>query len=198
MATSWERLRIECAAADERFKALGVETFRAFGKIGQRGERSVLASLDDDGGNPLSEPLDGAEAETDGVAVHGEVHVAGVHVRGENADAGGAAFVDEERKFLRVGKLAGEHSGHELGAVVRLQVCRTVGEKRIGGAVRLVEAVFGELLDVLPDALRLGRRDVVRLCAALDELVVLGLHVLDLLFADGAAEDVGLAVICSW
>ena len=59
--------------------------------------------------------------------------------------------------------------------------------------MRLVEAVLGELLDVLPDAFRLGRRDFVRFGAALDELVVLGLHVLDLLLADGAAEDVGLA-----
>ncbi len=41
--------------------------------------------------------------------------------------------------------------------VMGLEVGRLVGEQGVGGAVGLVEAVLGELLDLLEELVRLGR-----------------------------------------
>ena len=76
--------------------------------------------------------------------------------------------------------------------VVRLQVRGDVGQIGVSGRVRLVEAVAGELLHQVEDLLDLLLR-VVPFQRALDEAVALLRHLLGLLLAHGAAQQVGFA-----
>ena len=87
--------------------------------------------------------------------------------------------------------LTGEVRRQELHLVVGLQVGRVVGHDGIGRAVGFVEAVTGELLDVVEDLPGLLVVDLV-LCRARQELGPLLLHDLDLLLAHGAAQQVRL------
>ena len=74
-----------------------------------------------------------------------------------------------------------------------LHVGGLVGDDSVSGGMGLVEAVPGELLDVVEDLAGLLRGNVVRLLAALDESCALLDHHLELLLSHGAAQHVGLA-----
>ncbi len=80
----------------------------------------------------------------------------------------------------------------ELGRVVHLQPRRVVRQQRVGGGVRLVEAVARELLHQVEDLVGLGCRDAVLRRALAEDLAVLG-HLLGLLLAHRAAQQVGAA-----
>ena len=87
---------------------------------------------------------------------------------------------------------AGQQRGHELDRIVRLEIGRVIREQRVGGGVRLVEAVAGELLHQVEDACRLVLGMLV-LRRALHEAVALLRHLVRVLLAHGAAQQVGLA-----
>ena len=72
--------------------------------------------------------------------------------------------------------------------IVRLQIRGDVGQIRIGGGVRLVEAVAGELLHQVEDLFDLLLREA-RSQRALDEALALLRHLLGLLLAHGAAQN---------
>ena len=57
------------------------------------------------------------------------------------------AIADEA---VGVAHVAGEHGGHEVVRVVRLQVGRAHHEDSVGRRMRLVEGVLRELLGILP------------------------------------------------
>ena len=71
---------------------------------------------------------------------------------GSSADAEPARAPGERAlQLVGVGEVEGHRRGEELDRVVRLQIGGLVGDQRIGGGVRLVEAVAGELLHQLED-----------------------------------------------
>ena len=76
--------------------------------------------------------------------------------------------------------------------IVRLQIRGDVRQIRVGGRVRLVEAVTGELLHQVEDLLDLLLRETL-LLRAFEEALALRGHFLGLLLAHGAAQDVGFA-----
>jgi hypothetical protein len=75
---------------------------------------------------------------------------------------------------------------------MRLQIGRLVGDDGIGGGVRLVEAVVGELGEQVEDEIRLRLGDAA-LGRALDEDAALLFHLGADLLAHGAAQQVGLS-----
>ena len=74
--------------------------------------------------------------------------------------------------------------------MVGLQVGGLIGDQRVGRGVALVEAVAGELVDLLEDLLGLGLGHAAR-DRALDEVLALGLHLRADLLAHGPAQQVG-------
>ena len=121
-----------------------------------------------------------------------EAELALVDVRRQDLDAHLVALADVlddlgRRPALGLG---GQQGGQEMDGVMGLEVGRLVGQEGVGGAVGLVEAVLGELLDLLEDLVGLGLADAL-LLGPLDELLLLGLHRLLVLLAHGLAQDVG-------
>lgn len=99
---------------------------------------------------------------------------------------------DVADEAVGVAHVAGEHGGHEVVRVVRLQVGRAHHEDSVGRGMRLVEGVLRELLGVGPDLLG----DLERIAVGHGALVPIGLqlaHDVELLFAHGLAQLVGLA-----
>ncbi len=71
-----------------------------------------------------------------------------------------------------------------------LQPCRVIGEKRVRGGVRLVEAVTGELGHLIEDLSGLRLWELAFGCAFEEDLALL-LHFGGVFFAHGTAEQVG-------
>ena len=84
------------------------------------------------------------------------------------------------------------HAGHEFDRVVRLEPCRLIADHGIGGGVGFVEAVIGELVQQIPDLLRLGLIHVV-FGSTGQEFRALGVHCLLNLLAHRAAQHIGTA-----
>ena len=80
----------------------------------------------------------------------------------------------------------------ELGRVVHLDPGRVVGQERVGGGVRLVEAVARKLFHQVKDFVGLFFADVVFGRTGAEDGAVLG-HLLGLLLAHGATQHVGAA-----
>jgi len=75
---------------------------------------------------------------------------------------------------------------------MRLEPGRVVGEQRVGGGVRLVEAVARELGHLVEDFAGGGLRELA-LGGALEENLALLLHLGGVFFTHGAAQQVGAA-----
>jgi hypothetical protein len=101
-----------------------------------------------------------------------------------------AALVNELVDLVGVVHVRGQHGGHEGGGVMGLQPGRLVGDQRIGGRVRLVEAVTGEGLHLVEDEVGQVLLDAARHRALDEDDALLG-HLGRLFLAHGAAQDVG-------
>jgi hypothetical protein len=98
----------------------------------------------------------------------------------------------EHHDLVGVVHFRGQHRGHELGREMPLEPGRLVGHQRVGGRVRLVEAVARELLHQVENRARHGGVDAVGARAGEEDLALLG-HLLGLLLAHRAAQHVGTA-----
>jgi hypothetical protein len=116
-----------------------------------------------------------------------KINPALVHIRRQDLDAHGPRLSDVLAELLRIRHVVGHHGAEELHRVIGFQVGRLIREHRIGGGVRLVEAVAGELLQQVEDLVGLAGRDAVHLRAAFDERLALLGHFLRLLFAHSPA-----------
>ena len=103
----------------------------------------------------MADVLDRREAEADGIAGGrddgGEVGVRDLYVGRHDGDVHLAALGDVLDYVLGLRGFAGQQRGHELDGIVRLEPGGVIGEQRVGGGVRLVEAVAGELLHQVED-----------------------------------------------
>ncbi len=120
----------------------------------------------------------------------GEVCVGDLHVGRDDGDVHLAAFGDVLHDVLGLRGFAGEQRGHELDRVVGLEPRRVIREQRVGGGVRLVEAVAGELLHQVEDFAGLGFGELAFGCTGHEDLALLG-HLPGVFLAHGAAKQVG-------
>ena len=79
---------------------------------------------------------------------------------------------------------------HEGSRVMRLEIGSLVGDERIRRGMRFVEAIAGELFHQVEEMRRLGARYPVCFCTG-NENVALFRHLLDVLLAHRAAQQVG-------
>ncbi len=136
--------------------------------------------------------LNGSEAEANAGGGGSEVAVGDVDVGRENGDAHVAALVDVLDHLGGVAGFGGEERGHELAGEMGFEIAGDEGEVGVGEGVGFVEAVAGELLHEVE-----GFGGLLFVVAALggagEEAGALLGHLLGVLFAHGAAEDVGFA-----
>jgi hypothetical protein len=164
---------------------------RAQKSASERNVAAFLARGDDRLDRALADVLDGQQAEADGVALDREVEPAGVDVGRQDLDAQAPALGDGRGDLLGVVAEGGQHAGHVLDGVVRLEVGRLVGDQPVAGGVGLVEAVALERLEGLEDGVDDLRRHA-PLGRLADELVLLRAQHRRLLLADGVAQRVRL------
>ncbi len=152
-----------------------------------------LAGLEDGLERRLPESFDRGKSEADlPFGGGGEVQRRLVDVGAQHLDAPLPAVLHILGHVIGAAGLGGEQARHELHGVVGLQVGGLVGHHGVGGAVALVEAVAGEVLDEIEHLRDLGL--VVAAGGALfDELGLLLRHLLLVLLAHGAAQHVGFA-----
>ena len=123
----------------------------------------------------------------------GELKHALVQAGREDGQSHPLRLVDVEGNFVRVIHLVAQHRTHELDRMVRLKPAHPVTDERIGRAVAFVESVVGEFFQKIEDGRRFFLRDVIVLPAPGDEVDPLLGHLLLILFAHGAAQEIGLA-----
>ncbi len=102
------------------------------------------------------------------------------------------ALFDQGHHLVGVVHVGREHRGHELGRVVGFEPQGLVGDQGVGGGVGFVETVAGKLLHQVEDLHRQLAVDAVLLRPLGKHRPLLG-HLLRLLLAHGAAQQVGAA-----
>ena len=142
---------VKAARARQGFDRTGVEGLvtHAADEIREILEGAIGLTLCHDGtGGAFADALDRTESETDGVVLDdgSEVGVRLVYIRPKHLHAQGFDFRHEFRQLVSVALFGGQHGRHELDRVVGLQVGGLVRENGVGGGVRLIKAVFRELL----------------------------------------------------
>ena len=129
-------------------------------KIEQVPERAVALALGDEIRHRLrADPLDRGERVADRgaaglrVGFDREGDLRAVDVGRQQLDAEPVEFRAEMRELVGVAEVERHRRGQELDRVVRLQIGGLIGDQRVGGGVRLVEAVAGELRHLVEDQL---------------------------------------------
>ena len=164
----------------------------------QKSKRSAklppaCARRDDRFDRGLAGALDAAEPVANALAVDGlEAIVRRVDVRRQDRQPEADGIVAQVAHLVGVVHDEREVRGHERGRMVRLEVRGLVRDERVRGGVRLVEAVARELLHEVEELRRLRLGDAV-LHRALDEDAAMLGHLLGLLLAHRAAQEVGAA-----
>ena len=185
--------RVERAAADKALDGALRERPRidARTEIDERRERAVLrALLRHDFQRVFADVAHGREAEADRGAVDREIRLARVDVGRQDGDAHAAALLDVTRNLVRVHD-ARQHRRHELLRVMRLEIRRLPRDKRVRRAVRLVEAIVGEMRQQIENRIGEPHLDAV-LFAAVEEVLLLPHQDLRFFLAHRAAQEVGL------
>ena len=188
--------RIERAGFDEAFDHAAVHRAEidALAEIVERSEAAAFRARRDDRFDGVrADVLDRAEAEANAL------RRPGVNVNSEEFTSGGSTAMPISRHslmyFTTLAVLPdSEVSSADMNSmrIVSLQIRRDERQVRVGGRVRLVEAVAGELLHQVEDFFGLLRRMAVGLGAVDEARALLG-HLLGLLLAHGAAQQIGFA-----
>ena len=161
-------------------------------QVGERPERTAALPRRDDGlDGALADVLDGQQPEPDGLPFDREMEAAAVDIRRQHRDADAPALGDRARHPLGVVAEGGEHAGHVLDRVVRLEIRGLVGDQPVAGGVGLVEAVALEGLEGLEHRVDDGRVHA-PLRGLGHELALLRAQDIRLLLADGVAQGVRL------
>ena len=193
--------RVECAGLDQRFDralvdAAAVDANAEVVKAGEgtpfaTGGASRFPGLDDRLDRLLPRAFHGSQAVADHlVGDRFEAMVAAVDVRRLERETKILLRVFEQHlELVGVVHFHGHVGAEELRRVMHLQPARVIREQRVGGSMRLVEAVAGELLHQIEDLVGLELVDAVLRRAGAEDRAVLG-HLLGLLLAHRAAQQV--------
>ena len=164
-------------------------------EIGEILEAVIVARFDHGLHRGMADFLDGGERIADAqrlvlVALQDKIGFRSVDVGRQDANAHPRAFLAQGGEL--VGVVDGErHAGRDEGhGVVGLHPCGLPGDQGVGGGVRFVEAVVGELGHEVEHLVGLRRIDAVGDGAG-DEDLALGLHLGSDLLAHGAAQEIG-------
>ena len=123
------------------------------------------------------------------VFVDAEAIAAGVHVRRDHGQPHPLALVHQGHDLVGVVHIGGHDRRHELGREVGLEPEGLVGDQRIGGGVRLVEAVARKLLHQIEDLHRQFAVDAILDGALFETGSLLG-HLLGLFLTHRPAQHV--------
>ena len=136
---------VERAGFDETFNDALVHGAQIdpLAKIEQRLERLVR---DDRGDRGFPDILNSSQSESNAAWSRREVHIAGIDIRRQDCDSHVAALVDVFDDLVLISPLTGQQRGHEILRMLRFEIRGPVGQDRVCGGVRLVEAVSRELL----------------------------------------------------
>ena len=141
----------------------------------------------------LTGALDRAQPEADGLPVdRHEAVLAAVHVGRQHGEPVVLRVLAQGTHLVGIVHHRGEVGCEERGRVVHLEPCGLVGHQRIGGCMRLVEPVAGELLHQVEHLVRPVAVDAGFRRAFGEDLAVLR-HLLGLLLAHRPAQQVGAA-----
>jgi len=170
--------RIKGAALDELFQhpsvyLLGVDTLTEI--VGRLKGTLFVAALNHSLHCRFAHILHRSQPEPDTAANHRKMAIAGVHIRRQNGNPLLPAFVDQPHHLVGIAEEAVEQGRHEFDRKVGLEIGCLVGNERIGGTVRLVEAIAGEFFHEIKDVIGLGEIDPV-LFGPLEEPFPLRLH----------------------
>ena len=187
--------RIECTAFNETLQHALVRRahVNARAEIQQRRECSALfthccKALD----RRFTDVSHGGKTEANGRTIDAESRLARVDIGRQNLDAHAAAKLDVDADLVIRVHDAREHRCHELLRIMRLEVRRLPRHKRIRRAVRLVEAIVGEVRQKIEDLLCQRRIDAIFL-RALHVGLTLRHQDFMLLLPHGAAQDIRLS-----
>ena len=190
------------AALDEVFHGPLVELPlpHALDEVFQRLEGAALLPLFHHGANQADSYIfHRAKAEADGVALHGEVVLGVVQIRGQDGNPQFFTFRDISGNFRGGVQHRGHQGRHILPGIVALEIGGLVGHDGIAHRMGLVEGVVGEVHDFVVNGLghRLGNAvahaagDVLG-WVAVDEDLPFRLDDLHFLLGNGPADIVGL------
>jgi hypothetical protein len=183
---------IESAGTDQRLDGAPIDAalVDAAAKIEQVGERTHGAHRDDRLDRGPAGALDPAQAVADVLAVDRlETVVRRVDVRRQDRQAESGRVVVELAQLVGVVHHRRQVRGHERCRMMRLEIRGLIGDQRVRGRVRLVEAVAGELFHQVEKLRRLGRGQAPVDRAGGEALAMLG-HFVGKLFAHRAAQQV--------
>ena len=185
---------IEGAGGNEAFKHAFVDGARidAAGEVGEVGERALAARREDGFDGLAADAAQRRQRVMDGVA-GGIEFDAGAIDRGRlDLDAEPLRLGAEFGELVGVAHVERHRRGEKLDRIVRLHVGGLIGQQRIRRRVRFVEAVFGEFGAGIEDHFGVGAPDAA-FDRSGDEAAALRRHLLPVLLAHRAAQDVGLA-----
>ena len=151
---------VEGARGGKAFDLAAVEQARidAFGEIVQRLERPLRLALRDQRFHRLlADALERAQGVANLAVLDREGRLARVDAGRQALDLAPAHVLDEQGELVGQRDVEAHRRRVEFGPVMRLQPGRVIGDERVSGGVRLVEAVAGELVDQVEQLGRLGR-----------------------------------------
>ena len=152
---------IHGAALDQRFDHALVEQSQVdvFAELEDGFEAAQLLARGNNRFNGIAaDILHRGQAEADGLSMWREVRVGDIDIGRLDGNAHLAAFVDVLDDVVGRAGDRRQQRRHEFDRIVRLQIGRVIGEQGVGGGVRLVEAVSGELRHQVENLLDLLRR----------------------------------------
>ena len=191
---------VEGAGTDQRLQHAPVDDalVHAPAELEQPPEGPALpARVDDRLDGRFAGALDGAQSIADrGLPDRHEAVVRSVDVGRQDLEAVVDAVLDQLVHLVGVIHQRREVGGHESSGMMRLHVGGLVGDQRVGGCVRLVEAVAGELLHQVEQLIGLAPGQTVALGAGDEDVAVRG-HLLRLLLAHGPPQQIGARPACS-
>ncbi len=185
---------VEGAGRGQAFEGTLVDGARADPRreVCEVAERPVAAHLDEMLDRVAAHVAQGGQRIVDHAVLYRELHPGPVDRRRCDLDAHPGRLTAEQADLLGRPHVERHRRREELGRKVRLQIRRLVGDERVGGGMRLVEAVVGELRHQFEDVFGLGLGDA-PLDRASDEALALLLHFRADLLAHGAAQEIGFA-----
>ena len=183
---------VERTGADQGFKGASIDELGidALTEIAEIAESFRASRLDDRLRGLATHALDGRQRVTDRALSRLEQHARAVDRRRLELDRKPRALLPVFCELVGVRHFMGHRRCEEFYRVVGLEISRLIGEKRVRGGMRFVEAVFGKFGAGVEHGLGGRRRDGAGL-SALEKAATLGIHLrLDLL-AHGAAQEIG-------